>query len=578
MDNAEHLAVLHRLTGRLTASPGAPADELDRLQRTLADHLRADPALRIAGNRLAHEGADVAEATDATFAQRAHDLEAFLAGSPSTLSPAAAVRVFRRETAFRSPLLGNSVPAWGSGMAPSASFGPFLDEHGLHVWFDLFTPTRLVSVYIAGHAAPVLRVPVFGTLTGRTSYRIESGSAWIASDLIARVPALAGRYTGLRITGGSLTLSQAATASQDGIVLPAAATASLHLELDPTPPPAGPRTAGIDAADAIVHLPKSFDLQFNLQASKVHGDAASWTVFGCPVSFRPSGAAPVWLAPIGQILIPYAAKTQAEDPLQFAIVASKSTLCTVEGEARIDAALTGWLLPTAQVDANQLGQAAGIGALCVTLGKGLRATWRDLARAKTLLQHPGIVAEPGLVTVLDFTATNVNGRQRWTLWRNQKTAHHSEVTLAFGKAFPFVFVSSAADSEGVFFFCTLDARLDRPLDANGRPFTVRSAVGFAATLQAGAQFRAMLVDTDLLDVNAGTPPATAHFPLALRNAFFTVTPPRSLALFGVLEGEGRIASGTLALTHDILRYLPTLPDPYAASYAGTLRETGDRGL
>ena len=96
------------------------------------------------------------------------------------------------------------------------------------------------------------------------------------------------------------------------------------------------------------------------------------------------------------------------------------------------------------------------------MNKGLSATWRDLTRAKTTLLHPGVIIEPGLVTLVDFTASNVNGRQRWTLWRNAATKHRSEVTLTFGKLFPFVFVSSAANSEGVFFFCGLKAEIDRP--------------------------------------------------------------------------------------------------------------------
>ncbi len=64
----------------------------------------------------------------------------------------------------------------------------------------------------------------------------------------------------------------------------------------------------------------------------------------------------------------------------------------------------------------------------------------------------------------------------------------------------------------------------------------------------------------------------SRYSLALRNALFSVSRPRSLALVGVLE-EGRLTSGRLALTHDIYRYLPTLPDPYVASYTGFM---GDR--
>jgi len=565
-----HLARLQQLTGRLTPSPDAP-DELGRFERTLARHLRDHADITIRGNRLPHEGADAPdEATDA-FANRIRDLEAELARQPATTTPAASPVIFRRETAFRSNLLGNSVPEWATGMAPSASYGPFLDEHGFHVWFDLFEPTRLISVFFAGLSIPLLRVPIWGTITGRQSYRIEAGSVWIASNLIARVGELQGYYTGLKIRGGTLDLSQAATASGDHIVIPAGATASLHLDLDAAAAPSAAQHAGIDAVEAIVQLPTRFGLTFQLLASRVVGGRATCTVFGCQVDFRQSDQAPIWLPLIGQILIPYRAAAHTNAPDHFEVASSKSALCTVEGRAQIDQALTGWLLPAAKVDPTTVGAAAGIGSLCVTMNTGLLATWRDLTRAKTTLLHPGIIVEPGLVTLLDFTASNANGRQRWTLWRNADTKHRSELTLTFGKLFPFMFVSSAANSEGVFYFCGLKADIDRPVDANGKPFRVQSRVAFGATLQIDKTFHATVLDTDLLDIQSGSPSAFERYSLALRNALFTVSPARSVVLFGVLA-EGRIISGLLALTHDIYRYLPTLPDPYVSSYAGFARE------
>lgn len=572
MNTRAHLARLQQLTGRLTPSPTAP-DELGRFECTLARHLRDNADITIRGNWLQHEGADALDEATAAFANRMRYVEADLERQPLATSPAPSPVIFRRETAFRSNLLGNSVPEWATGMAPSASYGPFLDEYGVHVWFDVFEPTRLVSVYFAGGYAPVLRVPIWGTITGRQSYRIEAGSVWIASNLIARVPELQGYYTGLKIRGGTLDLSQAATASGDNIVIPGGVTASLHLDLDQAVAPPAPPDAGIDAGEAVIQLPKQFDLTFQLLASNIVGGSGSCTVFGCQVDFKQSGQTPIWLPLIGQILIPYKASAHSNTPDHLEIAASKSALCTVDGRAPIDQALTGWLLPAAKIDPITVGAAAGTGSLCVTMNKELSATWRDLTRAKTTLLHPGVIVEPGLVTLLDFTASNVNGRQRWTLWRNANTKHRSEVTLTFGKLFPFVFVSSAANSEGVFFFCGLKAEIDRPVDANGRPFPVQSRVAFAATLQIGKTFHATAVDTDLLDIQFGSPLAFGRYSLALRNALFTVSPPRSMALFGVLENS-RIVSGRLALTHDIYRYLPTLPDPYVSSYTGFARDRG----
>jgi hypothetical protein len=65
-----------------------------------------------------------------------------------------------------------------------------------------------------------------------------------------------------------------------------------------------------------------------------------------------------------------------------------------------------------------------------------------------------------------------------------------------------VFVSSAANSQGVLF---LWAEGRDPVDANGKPFRVQSRVAFGATLQIGKTFHAAVLDTDLLDVQFGSP-------------------------------------------------------------------------
>ena len=490
--------------------------------------------------------------------------------SRASLRPrsAASPLIFRRETAFRSNLLGNSVPEWATGMAPSASYGPFLDEHGLNVWFDLFEPTRLISVFFAGLSIPVLRVPIWGTITGRQSYRIEAGSVWIASNLIARVPELQGYYTGLKIRGGTLDLSQAAAASGDNIVIPAGATASLHLDLDQPAAPVARQDAGTDAVEAVVQLPKRFDLTLQLLASSVVGGRATCTVFGCQVDFQQSGQTPIWLPLIGQILIPYKATTHTNAPDHFEIASSNSALCTVEGRAPIDQALTGWLLPAAKIDPTAVGAAAGIGSLCVTMKKGLSATWRDLARAKTTLLHPG--RHRG-ARARDAARLHGFERQRPAALdalaqRQHETSIGNDAHVR--QALPVCVRVVGRQQRRRVLFLWAEGR-DRSAGRRQRQAVSLSsrAVAFGATLQIGKTFHAAVLDTDLLDVQFGSPSGFERYSLALRNALFTVSPPRSLVLFGVLE-NGRIISGLLALTHDIYRYLPTLPDPYVVVIHG----------
>lgn len=117
---------LQQLTGSLKPAQGTSADELPALQLSLAEQLVTDPAFPISGNHLPHEGAQ-SEPTADPSGKIGH-LDALLSGLTETPIPRPVPLVFRRETAFSSNLLGNSVPSWGSGMAPTRTFGPFLDE------------------------------------------------------------------------------------------------------------------------------------------------------------------------------------------------------------------------------------------------------------------------------------------------------------------------------------------------------------------------------------------------------------------------------------------------------------------
>ena len=254
MDKPTILGRLQELTGTLRPAPETSAVDLLALQRSLAEQLSIDPEFTVSGNRLQHQAAQAEISADPSvqFSQL-YDLLSGLVPAPITGPPPL---VFRRETNFSSSLLGNSVPQWGAGMAPTKVFGPFLDEYGLAVWFDFYYATKLIQVYLQGSSAPVLLIPQRGTITGKKSYRIEAGSVWIASDLIARVSALSGYYTGLKVKGGSLELSRQATVSSGKIFIEPPTAATLHLDLDQKSVTGTAVEAGIDAKDAVINLPR----------------------------------------------------------------------------------------------------------------------------------------------------------------------------------------------------------------------------------------------------------------------------------------------------------------------------------
>ena len=235
----------------------------------------------------------------------------------------------------------------------------------------------------------------------------------------------------------------------------------------------------------------------------------------------------------------------------------------------------GWLLPAAKVDPQQLGQAAGTGALCISLAKGVSANWEGLTGANTSLIHPAILAEPGLVTVVDFFASNVYGKQKWVLWRNAGSKHHSEITLSFGPAFPFIFVISALNSEAVFCFCGHKASLDRPVDANGAPFRIESTIALPASCKMAPTSRRCCWTMTCCSTAIPTSPALLSVILSpCATPSSRCSRPYSLFLFGKLENGNEITKGVVALMFGIYEYLPTLPDPYVASYTASSCATG----
>jgi hypothetical protein len=566
MERERIFSRLQQLTGKLKPGDRTTANDLHELQRALVTHLARDEKFAVSGERLHHEAAEHLEVSHQTSFDRFTHLDPVIEASIADEQYGVAPLVFRRATAFQSNLIGNSVPVWGSGLAATNSFGPFIDEHGLVVWFDFFFPKRMISVCFEGNATPVLLIPFWGTVFPTKSYRIQAGSVWIASTLIVNDPALAGYYTGLKVSGGSLDLSVAAEVDGDTIIIKTGSKGTLSLNLDQNKVPSTSPDAGFDAAAADVKLPETCSLKLSSGAGKLTAANASCTVFGSEGNFQFSNSNAVWIAPISQILIPYKVTTPGDTPTIFSFQTSDSLLSNFTGEAEIGDA-SGWLLPAAKIAPQQLGQASGTGALVIGLLKGATANWKGLKPGDTRLIKPAIIAEPGLLTVADFFAENTRGKLKWTLWENANSEHHSDITLTYGKAFPFIYVSAAAGNEAVLFFCKHKAAFDRPVDANGSPFVIESTIALASIYQNGSKFRAALFDNDLLFDGNPTPKSFEICAVALRNAFFNVTRPYSLFLTGNLASDNQLTAGMVALSFGIYRYLPTLPDPYVSNYA-----------
>ena len=201
-------------------------------------------------------------------------------------------------------------------MAPSASYGPFLDEHGLHVWFDLFEPIRLISVLLRRRLHPGAagadlgddhRPAVVSHRSRQRLDRVEPHRTGGGAAGLLHGPEDHGRVA--RSLAGRDGVRRQTSSSRRRQPHP-----STSIWIRP-PRRTHRQTAGIDAAEAVVQLAEDASIcSSSCRPAPSAGGRASCTVFGCQVDFEQTGQPPIWLPLISQVLIPYSATTHTNDP------------------------------------------------------------------------------------------------------------------------------------------------------------------------------------------------------------------------------------------------------------------------
>ena len=470
------------------------------------------------------------------------------------------IRVFRRELPLLTSQHPASVPAWAAGLQIDRTLGPFRDFGGRLVWFDLYRIFHQVTVVRLPGTVPMLSLPIRGPLRAATNFRLAHGSIWLAAPLLtASVPS--GSYTGLRIRGGTLRLSAPATVVVGVIQLPANVTVTVTLELDA--PAAAPGTGfgpGADAANSAANLPSEATFVFapNGQGEVTASDA-SVRLYGVTVSLRRTPAKPVYEPALDRILVPYTTSLAS-----FTVTESHSTLFTLSRTAPI--AGGAWALPVAVISPAALGRASGAGALVLQTQPGLRATWPGLAGGTMTLNAAFLMVEPGCLVVTSLHAQNRRATQTLTLWAKGGTRRRSFITLQYIQPFPLRHFSMQSGVEVLLLAGKAVAHLDQPLRADGTRLGIVLPEAALALSENATGVSVSLV-------GPGPPPSLSNsapekpLALALTNALFKTTLPRTLTLFGTLDGATppAVQSGDLHLSFELYLTLPTLPDPYAAN-------------
>jgi hypothetical protein len=565
VDEAQLVAQLAELTGSLSPAEGTEA--LDQACRMVAEALlngQSEPFEDPPGPASMPTRGDISSQPQV---QQLRRTAADALSTPRDL----AVRVFRRSWPLLSNTVAQSVPPWACGWVPASSFGPFESDEGGLVWFDVRrteVPVRLID---AQTERPLISLPPATLPVGRadpdaTVLKIPAGSVWLAAALFdpASPP---GSFAGLRIRGGTLTLSHPPFIHGNAIRVAPGIVVTLQLQLEP--PDRLPRSRhGGDARKVSADLPEqaTFTLAVGVGGKLVQLARASLEVYGSRLRLRHvEGAAPRFDHDLARLWFPMSSDQDA-----LSIDEASSRIFRPSGDAAILEA--GWAVPVAVPkggDPSNLGAAAGAGTLALSLAKGLHAILEPAESGKSLpLDSAFLLAEPGCLSVLASSASaryrrvlelwenGARGRSRLELQADRPLLLRFDATTAVGGA-------EALAVSGL--ECT--AQLDRPVTAAGERVPVASRRA-TLNLQRLANITRVAVAApadpprDPITSQDAPQPGVSF---ALSNAFARTSAAQALLLNGVLDAQHQVERGRLALRFGLGFLLPSLPDPYAAN-------------
>jgi hypothetical protein len=452
-------------------------------------------------------------------------------------------------------------------------------------------PTRLPgSAPISLPVSPIpIRFPVITTLMRGTttigyvitpfgapaptaaSITLAGGTLWIEASLLGAAFASTPGFAGIPFASAKLTVSGPVTFGGGHIVLGAAATLSLVVA-SATSPAAGPPgdPVGQDfLAAKLTPFPHATVTFAPAHATIALAGAANATLYGQSLSLTPaSGSTPVKL----DFTTPHVAIPCHVAQTTFTVAQSASPEVVMARKAPIAGSGVVFPILTAASPAALPAPGDAWGIVVVT-GAGLSATIAPLTAPLALAGASFALTPVRLVGLVANGAARA--RESYLLWVSPPPPSPapptqpplalppSQMTLDLGLGALFSF-SAAPDQEVTIASGTLDALIDRPVDAGGQRIPLHGPALFIRVHTAAS----IIVDVG----SVLTPTAKTSLALIAENALIPVGTPNSFLLSGTLSKD-RIAAGGLAIGFPANAIVPTFPDPYAAAYsAGAGRE------
>ncbi|WP_394747130.1 hypothetical protein [Spongiimicrobium salis] len=492
-------------------------------------------------------------------------------------------KVFRREAPIREHLLYNSIADWAIGARVDHSLGPFKNKDGRQFWYDFFPIEKKIALYIQGEAHPVL---LFSIKQGRTltpnlnvpirvnpskTYTLNKGSIWILSKFLAP-NAPTGKYTGLTINSGKITLNSAPQLVNEKLTASANTMIKVQLQLDQPEVEDADKNSpyGADARKMQLELPKKLAFHFSGNGRKIDAVSnANWGLYGQKMAFDwQEDKQATYDAIIQRIYFSFKASEQ-----KMSILEHGSPFNSLKNEANLQK--SGWVLPVADIDITQPLAAEGIGGIFAQTQKGISTTWQGMEGGGLLLGAPAFLISPGQIFLLDLLAGNPHAQHSLDLWKDELNPFGTTLTLGFTDKTSFYYASNANGNELLMTFTNAKLNIDRPVRVNGTPPTVRSMNSLLLIAVSKANKLIYLLDDNLIlddaEITNEDPFIPERMAFAIKNALFKVTQPNGCLLFGTLSDTyTKVEQGFLFLTFGLFAYIPTLPDPYAANL-GILR-------
>lgn len=399
-------------------------------------------------------------------------------------------------------------------------------------------------------------------------YQIAGNTVWIRANLLSP-SAPDGHYCPLRVKNGTVFLNKLPISEvKNKITVSATTTTTVNLDLDQWNIDAGSDGIfGLDAKNATYQLPENFSFRIkNTQKTILTVSDINCKVYGEDYSLKYKNSQNVgYNDTISSVTLP-----MKSNKSEFSILDCQSSLVDVSEKAVIKN--TFWMLLSMPIDIQKPLEAGGNGALVFECNKGLTTNIKNTDETLSL-SAPSIYLLPQIILMLDQKSNGEGLQREVNLWKDESKPFGTTAEIKYRKESGFFYTSEGQGEENLMLFADVHLKVDRPVKVDGDPVSINAKQSILGFKGKDSTRGLAIIDFDLIKDNYIPPTPNQPEPqtikpiaFALQNALFTVTPPMAFSLSGKYDEDFQnIFEAELLTAFGVFRYIPTLPDPYAAN-------------